>query len=205
MNLRDYFFEAAASHGAVPGVIASLWDEIRTAYDAPGRYYHNLTHLENMLEQLLSARSLIREWDIVLFALCYHDFVYEALQGNNEAESAAVAETHLKMLGLDKRKTDAVSAMIMATKKHELCDQEDINLFTDADLSILGAGKEIYCQYAAAIREEYAAVPDMLYMPGRKKVLQHFLDMEHIFKTPVFREQLEARARINLQEELNNL
>ncbi len=205
MNLRDYFFEAAASYGQEPGVIAPLWEEISTAYAAPGRYYHNLTHLENMLEQLLPVRALIREWDTVIFALCYHDFVYEALQGNNEAESAAVAETHLKALGLDTGKVETVTAMIMATQKHGLHEDTDRNLFTDADLSILGADRETYRQYAAAIRKEYAAVPDLLYIPGRKKVLQHFLDMEQIFKTPAFSAQLEARARINLQEELDHL
>ncbi|MDX2245424.1 MAG: hypothetical protein SF052_01505 [Bacteroidia bacterium] len=78
----------------------------------------------------------------------------------------------------------------------------DTNLFTDADLSILGQKREIYHAYSTNVRKEYAIYPDILYNPGRKKVLQHFLAMEQIFKTPHFQEKYEAQARANLEEEL---
>jgi predicted metal-dependent HD superfamily phosphohydrolase len=47
--------------------------------------------------------------------------------------------------------------------------------------------------------------PDFLYRPGRRKVLQHFLDMERIFKTEEFASKFEKQARVNLGWELRGL
>ncbi|GAB5525289.1 MAG: hypothetical protein Roseis2KO_31610 [Roseivirga sp.] len=81
----------------------------------------------------------------------------------------------------------------------------DTNYLTDIDLSVLGAAPEVYQNYTVAIRKEYSIYPGFLYKRGRKKVLKHFLEMEHIFKTELFREKYEDRARKNLQAELNSL
>lgn len=55
------------------------------------------------------------------------------------------------------------------------------------------------------VRKEYSIYPDLLYKPGRKKVLQHFLQMERIFKTQVFYDKYETQSRRNLEKELNQL
>ena len=47
--------------------------------------------------------------------------------------------------------------------------------------------------------------PDLLYKPGRKKVLQHFLSMERIFKTEQFFSRFEDKARKNLLQEFETL
>jgi len=75
-------------------------------------------------------------------------------------------------------------------------------LFTDADLSILGAEWPIYHNYTDQIRQEYAIYPDFMYKPGRKKVLLHFLKMERIFKTDYFYITFEAQAIKNIKQEL---
>jgi predicted metal-dependent HD superfamily phosphohydrolase len=93
----------------------------------------------------------------------------------------------------------------LATKHHQLSADEDVNYFTDADLSILGQDWGTYLDYAKKIRKEYRLYPDLAYKPGRKKVLQHFFEMESIFKTSGFRERYEAAARRNLQQELSIL
>ncbi len=61
----------------------------------------------------------------------------------------------------------------------------------DADLSILGQDLEIYLGYTREIRKEYSIYPDVLYKPGRKKVLRYFLDLESIFKTDYSKEKYE--------------
>jgi predicted metal-dependent HD superfamily phosphohydrolase len=55
------------------------------------------------------------------------------------------------------------------------------------------------------VRREYSIYPDLLYKPGRKKVLQHFLNMEHIFKTIHFYTLYEQNARNNLNREIAEL
>jgi predicted metal-dependent HD superfamily phosphohydrolase len=94
--------------------------------------------------------------------------------------------------------------MILATKEHQRSDDET-NLFTDADLSVLGADRETYLLYVQQIRAEYSIYPDILYNPGRKKVLEHFLNMENIFKTNEFRTKYESAARKNLEAEIRLL
>jgi predicted metal-dependent HD superfamily phosphohydrolase len=47
--------------------------------------------------------------------------------------------------------------------------------------------------------------PDVIYKPGRKKVLAHFLQMERIYKTGIFFTMFEKQARQNLQDELAEL
>jgi len=70
---------------------------------------------------------------------------------------------------------------------------------------VLGADAETYQQYTQQIRKEYGIYPNIVYNPGRKKVLQHFLSMPHIYKTEVFYNRYEKQARVNLAWELNML
>jgi predicted metal-dependent HD superfamily phosphohydrolase len=84
-------------------------------------------------------------------------------------------------------------------------ENTDTNLFTDADLSILGQPWETYLAYAQNVRKEYGQYPKIIYRSGRKKVLRHFLEMERIFKTEYFFEKYEICARKNIEQELENL
>jgi len=55
------------------------------------------------------------------------------------------------------------------------------------------------------IRKEYKVYPDIIYKPGRRKVVQHFLAMERIYKTDYFFVRLEQQAKENLTKELTLL
>ena len=99
-----------------------------------------------------------------------------------------------------------VERLILATKSHPLQNNTpDTDLLLDLDLEVLGAAPEVYQEYSSNIRKEYAIYPDLLYKPGRKKVLLHFLDMPFIYRTELFRDKLEAAARENLNNELATL
>jgi predicted metal-dependent HD superfamily phosphohydrolase len=179
-----------------------LWSEIEKNYSLPARHYHTLNHLENLYAQLSAVRNEIQDWETVLFALFYHDIIYKVLRKDNEERSAALAVKRLNVIGLDAEKISKCEQIILATKTHTLSNDNDTNLFTDADLSVLGMSFEIYTDYYQKIRKEYGIYPDFMYNPGRKKVLQHFLEMPYIYKTKVFRAQFEAQARENIEQEL---
>ncbi|UII32477.1 hypothetical protein LVD17_01310 [Fulvivirga ulvae] len=183
----------------------SFWVEIETKYSGKRRYYHNLHHLENLLEQLSEVKLSIKDWDVTLFALFYHDLVYNPARRDNEEKSARMAGERLKSINFPKDGVDKCRNMILATKGHADASDNDTNLFTDADLSILGCAHDQYMEYARQVREEYHIYPDMLYKPGRKKVLQYFLSMDRIFKTNHFYDKFEAQARENLSIELKSL
>lgn len=177
-----------------------LWDKLTAHYNEPGRYYHTLHHLENMLAELQPVSAMLENEHAVLFALYYHDVIYDAQKKDNEVRSAALA---LKTLHtLPPALVARCEQHILATRQHAWQADMDTNYFMDADLSILGQPWEVYATYAAYVRKEYHMYPDLLYKPGRKKVLQHFLDMERIFKTAYFHGKYETAAKANLQREL---
>jgi len=89
---------------------------------------------------------------------------------------------------------------ILATKSHTISINSDTNHFTDADLSILGQSWETYSLYCQNVRKEYAVYPDLVYNPGRKKVLNHFLAMDSIFKTDYFYNKFDRQAKENLRK-----
>lgn len=79
------------------------------------------------------------------------------------------------------------------------------NYLLDVDLSVLGKDTQTYLGYTKQIRKEYSIYPDFLYNLGRKKVLQHFLELENIFKTEDFRDKYESQARKNIEFEISIL
>lgn len=203
--LQDYFLQLLQGYTTDTQLANQLWTEVEGHYTEKKRYYHTLTHIEQLLQQLMECKELIVDWDTVLFSLFYHDIIYNPLRQDNEEKSADLAVMRLSKLSYPLHKSATCYAQILGTKGHQLSTDNDTNLFTDADLSILGSSQEIYMQYTTNIRKEYAVYPDFLYKKGRAKVLQHFLQMERIFKTAYFYERFEEQARINLSAELKQL
>ncbi len=203
MDLQPLFHQLALQYSSDETIIIRFWKEIEEAYKDPRRQYHNLTHLENLSVELAACKHLIKDWNTVLFAMFYHDVVYNTLKQNNEEKSALMAESRLRSLKVTEDQIQKCKTLILATKIHEEQTDGDINYFTDADLSILGKDWEAYSFYIDQIRKEYAIYIDLLYNPGRKKVLNHFLSMPRIFKTDFFYEKYELEARKNIASELS--
>lgn len=201
--IQEVFIETVSRY-VTPEQATSLWEELEACYHEAGRHYHTLTHLEHVLNELLPHKHSFTSWYTLVFAVAYHDAVYNALKSNNEEKSAVLATKRLTEINFPERERNRCVEFILATKKHLPADEET-NLFTDADLSILGAEPETYRRYTQQIRKEYSMYPDFLYNPGRKKVLQHFLNMNGIYKTESFHMRYEERAKVNLETELITL
>ncbi|RKS25224.1 putative metal-dependent HD superfamily phosphohydrolase [Flavobacterium endophyticum] len=181
-----------------------LWLEIKKNHSSKKRHYHNLSHLENLFEELIPIKQEFEDWDTIQFSIYYHDIVYKTTRSDNEEKSAQLAVERLEQISYPEDKIQKCKRQILATKLHAVADP-DTNLFTDADLSILGKSWEVYATYYQQIRKEYSIYPDFMYTNGRKKALQHFLDMEYIFKTSYFQNKYESQARRNLEKELQIL
>ena len=202
--IREEYLKSLDTYTSDNKLKVTMWNDIEKNYTKSNRYYHTVTHLDNLLSEIISFKSKFQNWDTIVFAIAYHDYIYNTLMGNNEEKSAAFAVKQLKAIGFPEDQTSFCEQLILATKKHEASDQET-NLFTDADLSILGADPETYQTYTQQIRKEYSIYPNLVYNPGRKKVLIHFLEMKSIYKTKEFADRYESVARVNLQTELNSL
>ena len=204
-SLRNTLYQLLTNHVSDQSTLEERWLEIERKHSTKKRFYHDLSHLENMLFQLEKVRSEIENWEAVIFALFYHDIVYSATKATNEEKSAALAKKRMLELNIPEETILRCSTHILATKKHAYSSDSDTNYFLDTDLSILGLDWETYQQYAKNVRKEYAIYPDMIYIPGRKKVLAHFLVMDSIFKTPFFQSEFELNAKNNLEAELSLL
>lgn len=186
-------------------LINQHWDEIEQYYSSTKRFYHTLAHLEHMLGQLLEVKEEIQDWNAVLFALYYHDIIYDPLKSDNEEQSALFGAERMKQIGVPAQSINDCKVHILATKHHREPSHSDTAYFMDIDLSILGQPWEMYVSYYKKIRMEYAVYPDLVYNIGRRKVLNNFLAMDRIFKTDVFYNKFEAQAKHNISRELNLL
>jgi predicted metal-dependent HD superfamily phosphohydrolase len=152
-----------------------------------------------VLDRLQPQRSL--EVDL---AVWFHDAVYDPRSQDNEEASARLARQELSQLHVSPETIEETCRLILLTRSHE-ADDPSGRLLLDADLAILGEPEPIYTAYAAAIRQEYAWVPDDRYRQGRADVLRRFLARAHIYHTPLMRASHEASARRNLGGEIQGL
>lgn len=205
MNLKEKFTYLCLPFSKDQDLINRFWQEIEKKYSEKGRHYHDLFHLENMFLELETVKEHIKDPVAVSYSVFYHDIIYDATSKSNEEKSAFRAEERLQQLGLNAEVISKVSSQILATKSHQLSDDSDTNYLLDADLSILGKDLEVYLDYTRKIRKEYSIYPDLLYKPGRRKVLKHFLELESIFKTSNFGERYEQQAKHNITAELQLL
>lgn len=206
MNLIQTWINLASNYSTDQQLIASLWEEILSFYSEKTRHYHDLSHIENMLFLAFEHQEHFNDLDTLLFSIFYHDIVYNAKYKDNEEQSASLAIERLTLLGFPIEKIQKCNEQILATKTHlSSSDDPDTDYLLDIDLSILGASWENYQKYFQGVRKEYKMYPVLLYRPGRKKVLKHFLEMDHIYKTDVFRNKFESKAKENLKRELEKL
>jgi predicted metal-dependent HD superfamily phosphohydrolase len=192
---------------AGPAAAAAL-DELIRAYREPHRHYHTLDHISAVLVLLDRHADAGNNRDTLVAAILFHDAVYDPSRQDNEQASASLAAGRLTSLGFPDTLIARVVRCILATRHTEAAstvDDADDALLLDLDLSILAAPASAYRSYALAVRREYAHVPDALYRPGRQRVLQGFLEREHIYRTGRLRSLWEAPARANLAAEIAEL
>ena len=172
------------------------------AYTAPGRHYHNLTHIEDSLAALARVENLSPlDREILCAAIWWHDVVYDATRADNEELSARLAEQHVRP---DLRQE--VGRLIRLTKTHDVQAGDRLGaILISIDLSILGAKPARYDAYAAAIRQEFIHVPEGDYRAGRAKVLGQFAARPVIFPDTAFAARYDRQARENLARELASL
>jgi predicted metal-dependent HD superfamily phosphohydrolase len=183
--------------------VSGLYSELADHYGEPPRYYHNLYHIEALLQLYIRFENVLSKPDVVLFSIFYHDVVYVPGKADNEHQSALLAGRALKQLGVPAEIIAEVQQYIEATSSHRLSPtaDEDLKLFIDFDLSILAAAKEAYRAYLLQVRKEYSHLSDGQFAQGRSVFLQRMLRQEHIFYTESFCFK-EEEARKNMLWEL---
>lgn len=202
----------------LPGHTA-LGENLLERYEQPHRKYHTSVHLSEMLTALktLYEQHHTATPRAVLLAAWFHDAVYEANPGEDEAASADLARTALTPLAstgsLTNREVTAIAHLIELTASHQLADgieeytsgaltRADAAFFLDADLAILAADSPRYTRYVAGVRAEYAHYAPDAFTRGRAAILQGFLNRTTIYASDTAHLLWDAPARLNLRTEL---
>ncbi|WP_426938931.1 DUF4031 domain-containing protein [Pseudarthrobacter sp. S3] len=194
--------------------LLNRWEAIMPGHDAlfldlldrwseDHRRYHGCTHLLAVLEALDLLAHLADPPRTVLLAAWFHDAVYRGVAGQDEEESARLAEERLADAGLPPSEIDEVARLVRLTSDHRPEPGDDDGaLLCDADLSVLGGEPEPYARYVAAVREDYAHIGDADFAAGRAAVVRHLLGLDPLFHSERARELWLDAALRNLQGEL---
>ncbi|MEZ7897629.1 MAG: hypothetical protein QMB98_02310 [Flaviflexus sp.] len=190
---------------------------------APSRHHHNLHHLCDMLSRVTTLAPETHNPDLVKLAAYYHGCVFSTAEkdtytrngGENEVESARVAQTELAGLGIPEKKVDRVAELIIGVKKQPkeaeptttaTLNTMDIDKLAlrDAHLGSLAAGPQKYTKYLEAVQQEYEHIPALDFLLARQKIIGKLLSRKQLFLSPLGR-QWEAPARQNLTAELERI
>lgn len=200
--------EVTAAGAAHPASITAAGRDLLDRWGEPQRHYHTVAHLTAVLAVVDEHAGHAGQPDLVRLAVWFHDAVYDPRSPGdaNERASAALATTILTDLGVPGDATAEVARLVRLTAGHH-ADPADRNgaLLCDADLAVLARPPAEYDRYTAAIRREYAHVPDDLFRVGRAAVLRQLLDLPALYRLPALADRWEESARANLTRELATL
>ena len=190
------------------------WDAIMPGHDAlfldlldrwsePHRRYHGCTHLLSVLEALDLLTDPVDPPRTVLLAAWFHDAIYRGVAGQDEEESARLAEDRLVAARLPEAEVAEVARLVRLTSDHRPEPGDDDGaLLCDADLSVLGGEPDEYARYVADVRQDYAHIGDADFAAGRAAVVRHLLELDPLFHTGRAQELWLDAAHRNLEGEL---
>lgn len=186
--------------------------DLLARWSEPHRHYHDRSHL---LAVLKSVDVLMRHGEdcgrwtrSVKLAAWFHDAVYrgdpQRPAGQDEEDSAVLAESTLDGLGVPDAEIEQTARLVRMTATHDP-DPADraAAVLSDADLEVLGRGRGDYARYLAAVRADFAHVPDADFAAGRAAVVQSLLDLRPLYRTATGSRLWERSARRNLTAELH--
>jgi len=179
---------------------------LHTKYQETHRYYHTEEHLIDLLQLYDKYKYFVEDSVCLVLSILFHDVIYEVdeTSKDNELNSAILFEALYKeYIPVDI--INKVKSYIIETKNHNVFDScdEDLKLFIDMDMSILGRDHTTYLEYCKNIRKEYIHIDKITYCQKRSQILTLFLsNTPNIYSSKIFRPIYEESARRNIESEI---
>ena len=191
------------------------------AYQNVNRTYHNLNHI-NFMDDILSVSKAPFKNSVALqLAILFHDYCYDVHSKSNEEDSVCEMYEILnifqpQLLEEYLAEVELAEIMIMATVGHQMPSKDEyehlledipdakemIAAFLDLDIYVF-TNSHFYL-FDDAVREEYSEIPDNVFYPARKEVLERFLEREKLFISETFGcDEAEKISRKNLQSAID--
>ena len=76
-------------------LVNNTFAAITQAYSSGNRHYHTMQHIEHLLSLCHQYADHIKDRDTLLFAVFFHDIIYDIPGAENEEQSAAAAVNYL--------------------------------------------------------------------------------------------------------------
>ena len=202
MDMWEVFQSAwGAVSGSDRELVRKRYQVLIHHYTESHRHYHNLFHIQKMLEESeeLTFRKIYNKAQLQL-GIFYHDYIYVPGALDNELQSKMVFEEDCRTLGL----TDVpvqVSDMIMSTALYET--QGSVNPLGDLDLATLALPYDEYTYFGRLLFEEYGnRFIESQMIEGRKEFLVKMLSLPKIFSNDL---EMDSRAHANMGRQLAEL
>lgn len=174
-----------------------VWRVLQYRYAEPHRYYHTLGHIAQCLNELDSARGMIKKFDATELAIWFHDVIYVYGAKDNE-DLSAVAFREFADGNMAPELIDRVDELIIATKHTGAALDKGAAFMVDIDLSGFGLPWDGYLADSDALRLEAPEVSDEQYYAGKLRFLSGLQSWDTLFQTDHFRGRLEANAQANI-------
>lgn len=183
--------QAVGATANEPTLIATCRD-LLDRWSAPGRHYHGLRHLTDVLTHVDELSEEATDPDLVRLAGWYHGAVFSAESaaayanagGEDEVASAALAREQLGALGVPEEAVNKVASMVTKLVRHKAVKADsDCAVLVDADLAILKSDPQRYREYVKAIRAEYEHIPQEDFIRARLRIVTRLLDRAQLYST----------------------
>jgi predicted metal-dependent HD superfamily phosphohydrolase len=186
INYKNGFFKGAQKN-------------LTQLYNSQGRYHHVISHVHDMLDLLRNTHP--KRLGPMVFAIWYHDAVYDPTRTDNEEKSAELMFRDFGSV-IDPDELNFSKSLILASKHMfpSIYMEHDHALMIDLDLYVLSRTHS-YSTYAQNIRNEYIHVSGEEFRRGRITFLKRTLS------NPIYKHftRLEQEARSNILEEIEFL
>jgi predicted metal-dependent HD superfamily phosphohydrolase len=208
-QVRDDFLAGVEHDLQAVGVVTPSATRIArrlwSALAAPPRHYHSPVHILAMLQY--AERAGLQLTTAERLAVWFHDVVYDpaAPTGHNEAHSARRMRDDLDGEPIGADVLEMASQIILSTAHHthEEAPPEHHRVL-DLDLAGFTAPPDVFDRQSAALRREFAHVPEARYARQTAGFLRALLARRTIFRTEPFA-PFEAQARARIEREIQRL
>jgi len=156
------------------------WDKIVDKWNEPHRFYHNVEHLNFLIEQIdilhrINSISKI-EFNKLIIAAYFHDIVYDPKLNNNEEESVKIfLEECEDNDSLNEHSKKEICKIIMDTKYRIEPKDKLSKIFWEMDNSVLTFPINKLIEVEHKIFQEYQWVDYRKYRLGRIQFLESCL------------------------------
>ena len=182
------------------------WHDILEHYTKKWKFYHNLNHIYSFLDLFQKYNKyIINDKNEFLISIFFHDIIYIPSRNDNEEESINIFNEFFSKTNPKNLKQEKVKEFMIETKNHLLSKNysDELNFFMDMDMQIIA--DENWEDYENKIRKEFCYLSDIDYKNKRKQFLQSLLNKEKIFRTKIFYDDYEQKARNNINNIINRL